>query len=90
MNILSSMVSSVSPILNQFTNAFDNSAKQMQNNTNLISGENGSLCYENASNSEFDFDGILCEYFLLMRDSSKEKISYFLNKIGRASCRERV
>ena len=81
MNILSSMVSSVSPILNQFTNAFDNSAKQMQNNTNLISGENGSLCYENASNSEFDFDGILCEYFLLMRDSSKEKISYFLNSL---------
>jgi hypothetical protein len=68
------MVSTVSPILNQFTNAFDNTAKEMQNNTNLVVGENGSLCYESATNSELDFEGILYEYFLLMRDATKEKI----------------
>lgn len=82
MNILSSMVSKVSPILNQFTNAFDNSVKNSSTeNTNLVTGENGSLCYESTANSELDFEGILSEYFLLMRDSSREQISDILSKL---------
>lgn len=81
MNILSSMVSTVSPILNQFTNAFDNSTKISMMNANLVIGENGSLSYESTANSEIDFEGILCEYFLLMRNSSKEQISDILSRL---------
>jgi len=81
MNILSSMVSTVSPILNQFTNAFDNSTKVSMMNANLVIGENGSLAYESAANSELDFEGILSEYFLLMRNSSKEQISDILSRL---------
>lgn len=79
MNILSSMVSTVSPILNQFTNAFDNAEKNT--NVNLVTGENGSLAYESTANSELDFEGILSEYFLLMRNSSKEQISDILSRL---------
>jgi hypothetical protein len=72
---------STSPILNQFTNAFDNAAKELNTDANLVVGENGSLCYESAANSELDFEGILCEYFLLMRNSTKGEISEILNRL---------
>lgn len=74
MNMISSMVS-------QFTNAFDNTYKQEHHLSNLVLGENGSLAHASLAQSELDFDGILCEYFLLMRGSSQQQISDILNRL---------
>ena len=74
MNVISSMIS-------QFTNAFDNTCKQEQNHSNLVIGENGSLAQISPAQSELDFDGILCEYFLLMRGSTQQQISDILDRL---------
>jgi hypothetical protein len=73
MNVLSSMV-------NQFTSAFDNALNQTKNNNDLIVGENGSLAHETPAQTELDFDGLLCEYFLLMRSSTEEDVKNILNR----------
>ena len=74
MNVLSSMV-------NQFTSAFDNTFNQTKNNNVLIVCENGSLAHETPAQTELDFDGLLCEYFLLMRSSTEEDVKNILNRI---------
>ena len=74
MNVLSSMV-------NQFTSAFDNTFNQTKNNNDLIVCENGSLAHETPAQTELDFDGLLCEYFLLMRSSTEEDVKNILNRI---------
>jgi hypothetical protein len=71
MNILSSM----------FSKAFDKTAEENKNNTNLVKGENGSLAQASPAQSELDFNGILCEYFLLMRGSTEEQIIDILNRL---------
>ena len=68
-------------MVSQFTKAFDNTCKQIENNTNLIVGENGSLAQISPSQSELDFDGILCEYFLLMRGSTEKQITDILDRL---------
>jgi len=74
MNVLTSMFS-------QFTNAFDNKIKEFENTKNLIVGENGSLSQLTPAQSELDFDGILCEFFLLLRASTKEQIAEILERL---------
>lgn len=64
-----------------FTMAFDATAKNTLENANLIVGENGSLCQETVSNSSLDFNGVLCELFLLMRGSTQENIKDILDKV---------
>lgn len=81
MNILSSITSSVSNLSNHFASAFDNKFNETKNQNDLISGENGSLAQASAADSSLDFDGILCEYFLLMRGSSEIQISELIDKL---------
>ena len=64
-----------------FDTAFDNTINETKNTNNLTVGENGSLCQSSASNSSLDFDGILCEYFLLMRGATYEQVSEIINKL---------
>ena len=68
MNILSNMVST-------FASAFDTSLNKTKNNSNLVVGENGSLAQLTITQSELDFDGLLCEYFLFMRGTSDLEIN---------------
>ena len=68
-------------MVNQFTSAFDNTFNQTKNNNDLIVCENGSLAHETPAQTELDFDGLLCEYFLLMRSSTEEDVKNILNRI---------
>ena len=68
-------------VKNQFISAFDNTFNASTNTNNLTNGENGSLCQTTPAQSELDFDGILCEYFLLMRGATEEKISEILDRL---------
>lgn len=70
-----------SAVKNQFMNAFDNTFNASTNNNNLTIGENGSLCQTTPAQSELDFEGILCEFFLLMRDATEEKIYEILERL---------
>ncbi len=82
MNILTNMVSTFGSAFNtKFDTAFDNTLNETKNTNNLTVGENGSLCQASASNSSLDFDGILCEYFLLMRGATYEQVSEIINKL---------
>jgi hypothetical protein len=84
MNILSSITSSISTISNisnQFTNAFDNKYNESKYSNDLIQGENGSLTHSTSADTVYDFDGILCDYFLIMRDTQKDKIIDILNRL---------
>ena len=78
MNILSNMVSTIG---STFDFAFDNTINQTKNINNLIIGENNSLFQATVANSSLDFDGILCEYFLLMRCATYQNISEIINKL---------
>ena len=53
--------------LNAFGTAFDSTLNKL---SNCVVGENGSLAQKSAANSDEDFYGLLCEYFLLMRGST--------------------
>jgi len=72
----------VSSIGSTFSVAFDNTAEKTKNTNNLTVGENGSLCQTTPANSSLDFDGILCEYFLLMRGATYEQVAEILNKLS--------
>jgi len=64
-----------------FKNAFDTIYNSVKNMSNLVLGENGSLAQQTVANSELDFDGILCEYFLLMRESTEIQITEILDRL---------
>jgi hypothetical protein len=70
----------MSTIMN-FKNAFDSVCGVVKNISNLVVGENGSLQQQTVANSELDFDGILCEYFLLMRGSTETQVTDILDRL---------
>jgi len=61
-----------------FAMAFDTTVNRIND---LVTGENGSLAESTTANGDVDFNGILCEYFLLMRGSSKEQISLLFARL---------
>jgi hypothetical protein len=68
-------------VKNQFINAFDNTFNITSQTNNLTVGENESLAQQTPAQTKLDFDGILCEYFLLMREATEEKISEVLERL---------
>ena len=65
-----------------FTMAFDSHANtQIQQNANLVKGENEALCQASASDSSLDFNGQLSELFLIMRNSSRDNIRTIIDNI---------
>ena len=57
----------MSQTTNSFGTAFDSTLNKL---SNCVVGENGSLAQKSTANSDEDFYGFLCEYFLLMRGST--------------------